>query len=221
MSASAVRDLFPPAVCPDMRRHGGGSLSPDASGTLPRDVDVVMGMHYHPDGKVETDQSEIGLYFTDTAPIRITSLITRGVLNLDIAPGERAHREEDTYTLPVDADVENVYEHMHLPGKSCRMWAELPDHSVRPLIRIDDWDFSWQATYHLKTRLHLPKGSRIHAEWVHDNSAANPHQFNDPPRRVTNGENSTNEMGGALIGVYVSNPTDNGILWITNLGHLW
>lgn len=28
-------------------------------------------------------------------------------------------------------------------------------------------------------------------------------------------------MGEALLGVYVSNPTDNGILWIANLGHLW
>lgn len=193
----------------------------DASGVLPKDVDVVLGMHYHPDGKIETDQSSIGLYFTDTPPVRVGSLVVMGVLNLDIAPGEKAHLEQDTYTLPVDVDVEAIYEHMHLLGKTCKMWAALPDGTTRPLIQIADWDFSWQATYQLKRRLHLPKGTVLHAEWTHDNSADNPHQFNNPPKRVTNGENSTNEMGGALINVYVANQRDNGILWIANLGHLW
>jgi len=193
----------------------------DASGILPKDVDVVFGMHYHPDGKEETDQSRIGLYFTDRPPTRIGSLITMGVLNLVIEPGEKAHREKDAYTLPVDVDVESIYEHMHLLGKTCKLWAELPDRTIRPLIQIADWDFSWQSDYHLKNRLHLPKGTVIHADWTYDNSADNPHQFNVPPKQITNGENSTNEMGGVLIKVFVANQQDNGILWIANLGHLW
>ena len=177
-------------------------------------------MHYHPDGKEETDQSCIGLYFTDKPPVRTSSMIVIGVLNLDIAAGEKAHLEKDSYTLPVDADVESIYEHMHLIGKTCRLWAELPDHTIRPLIKINDWDFSWQATYHLKERMKLPKGSVLHAEWTHDNTAENFRNPNNPIRRVTNGENSTDEMAGALINVYVKNPTDSGILWLANLGHL-
>lgn len=207
-----------PGYAPGM---GAEVFPADASGVLPKDVDVVLGMHYHPDGKAETDQSSIGLYFTDTPPVRVGSLVVMGVLNLDIAPGEKAHQEQDTYTLPVDVDVEAVYEHMHLLGKTCKMWAALPDGTTQPLIQIKDWDFSWQATYHLKRRLHLPRGTVLHAEWTHDNTADNPHQFNHPPRRVTSGENSTNEMGGALINVYVANHQDDGILWIANLGHLW
>ena len=200
---------------------GAEVYPPDASGTLPKDVDVVFGMHYHPDGKEETDQSSIGLYFTDRPPTRIGSLVTMGVLNLAIAPGDKTHLEQDTYTLPVDVDVDGIYEHMHLLGKTCKLWAELPDHTVRPLIKINDWDFSWQATYHLKNRMHLPRGTVIHAQWTYDNSADNPHQFNYPPKEITNGENSTNEMGGVLINVYVASPQDNGIIWIANLGHLW
>ena len=207
-----------PGYAPGM---GAEVFPADASGVLPKDVDVVMGMHYHPDGKVETDQSSIGLYFTDTPPVRVGSLVTMGALNLVIEPGEKAHLEQDTYKLPVDVDVEAVYEHMHLLGKTCKMWAALPDGTTRPLIRINDWDFSWQATYHLKRRLHLPRGTVLHAEWTHDNTADNPHQFNTPPKWVTSGENSTNEMGGALINVYVADQKDNGILWIANLGHLW
>lgn len=192
----------------------------DAAGQLPKDIDIVFGMHYHPTGKVETDQSSVGLYFTDKPPTRISSMVTIGVINLDIAPGDRAHKEQDTYTLPVDIELEAVYEHMHLIGKSCKLWAELPDHTIRPIIKINDWDFNWQTNYHLKERMHLPKGTVLHGEWTHDNSADNVRNPNQPPRRVTNGENSTDEMAGALLDVYVANDLDNGILWLTNLGHI-
>ena len=193
---------------------------PDASGTLPKDIDVVFGMHYHPTGKQENDQSSIGLYFTDKPPTRIGSLITMGVLNIEIEAGEKSHLEQDAYTLPVDVDVEALYEHMHLIGKSCKLWAELPDHSTRPIIKINDWDFNWQSTYHVKERIHLPKGTVLHGEWTHDNTAANIHNPNHPPKRVTYGENSTDEMAGTLVNVYVNSERDNGILWIANLGHL-
>lgn len=192
---------------------------PDASGVLPREIDVVFGMHYHPTGKEETDQSSIGLYFTDKPPTRSASMITMGVLNIDIAPGEKSHREQDTYVLPVDVDLEALYEHMHLIGKTCKLWAELPDHTIRPIIKINDWDFNWQSTYHVKKRIHLPRGTVLHGEWTHDNTADNPHNPNSPPKRVTNGESSTDEMAGVLIYVYVDSERDNGVLWITNLAH--
>ncbi len=192
----------------------------DAAAPLYKDVDVVFGMHYHPDGKIETDQTEIGLYFTDKKPTRSGSLLVLGVLNLDIAPGEKSHLETDEITLPVDVELDNVFEHMHLIGKTCKMWAELPDHTTVPLIKIDDWDFSWQTTYRLKKRLSLPKGTVIHGAWTHDNSADNFRNPNSPPKRVTNGENSTDEMAGALLNVYAKNEAETGILWLTMIGHL-
>ncbi len=206
-----------PGYVPGM---GAEVLPTDASAVLPKDIDLVFGMHYHPDGREETDQTLVGLYFTDKPPVKIGSLISMGVLNLDIAPGEKDHLEETTYTLPVDVEVESIYEHMHLIGKTCKLWAELPDHSTKPIIKINDWDFNWQSTYHVKERYRLPKGTILHGEWTHDNSADNPANPNHPPKRVTNGEDYVNEMAGVLINVYVSSDIDNGILWIANLGHL-
>ena len=220
-TSSGSLDFVPAGGLPGYAPGMGPEIYPaDASGVLPKNIDVVFGMHYHPTGKIETDQSCIGLYFTDKPPVRIGSLITMGVLHIDIPAGERAHPEQDSYTLPVDVDVEAIYEHMHLIGKGCKLWADLPDHTTRPLIKINDWDFNWQSTYHVKERAHLPKGTIVHAEWTHDNSAANIHNPNQPPKRVQYGENSTDEMAGVLINVYVNSPTDNGILWLTNLGHL-
>ena len=195
-------------------------MPPDAAAPLYKDVDVVFGMHYHPDGKAETDQTCIGLYFTDKKPTRAGALVVVGVLNLDIAAGEKAHLEKDDFTLPVDVELDNVFEHMHLIGKTCKMWAELPDHTTVPLIKINDWDFSWQTTYHLKKRISLPKGTIIHGEWTHDNTADNIRNPNSPPKEVKNGENSTDEMAGALLNVYTKNDVDNGILWLTLLGHI-
>ncbi len=50
--------------------------------------------------------------------------------------------------MPVE--IEAIYEHMHLIGKTCKIWAELPDHTIRHIIKINDWDFNWQSTYHVK-----------------------------------------------------------------------
>ena len=199
---------MPPAVMPL-----------DSAGTLFKEVDVVFGMHYHPDGKEESDQSQIGLYFTDKKPTRSSAMLAMGVLNLDIAPGEKAHLEEDSLTLPVDVELDNVFEHMHLIGKTCKLWAELPDHTTMPLIKINDWDFNWQMTYQYKKRIALPKGTILHGVWTHDNSADNIRNFNSPPKRVTNGESSTDEMAGCLLGVYAKSDIDTGILWLTLLGH--
>ena len=206
-----------PGYVPGM---GAEVLPTDASAVLPKDIDLVFGMHYHPDGREEMDQTSVGLYFTDKPPVKIGSLISMGVLNIDIAPGEKDHLEETTYTLPVDVEVESIYEHMHLIGKTCKLWAELPDHSTKPIIKINDWDFNWQSTYHVKERYRLPKGTILHGEWTHDNSADNPANPNHPPKRVTNGEDYVNEMAGVLINVYVNSDLDNGVLWIANLGHL-
>lgn len=199
---------------------GAEVLPDDASGVLPKDIDLVFGMHYHPYGREAADQTSVGLYFTDKPPKKIGSLIAMGVLNIDIAPGEKDHLEETTYTLPVDVEVESVYEHMHLIGKTCKLWAELPDHSTKPIIKINDWDFNWQSTYHVRERYRLPKGTILHGEWTHDNSADNPANPNHPPKEVKNGEDYVNEMAGVLINVFVDSPLDNGILWVANLGHL-
>ena len=72
----------------------------------------------------------------------------------------------------------------------------------------------------MKERIHLPKGTVLRAEWTRDNSAENIHDPNHPPKRVTYGENSTDEMAGVLINIYVNSDTDNGIIWIANLTHL-
>jgi hypothetical protein len=69
-----------------------------------------------------------------------------------------------------------------------------PDGRTQDLIRIDDWDFSWQNTYAFDQPLDVPKGSVLHVVAHYDNSAGNPRNPNRPPKLVKWGEATTDEM---------------------------
>lgn len=185
----------------------------DAAVLLPRRVDVVLSMHYHPSGRPEPDQSSIALYFTDVPPRRTPGVLLMGVLNLRIAAGDRSHTTTTCYELPVDVEVTGIGPHMHLIGRDVWMWAEPPAGPAIPLIWIRDWDFNWQGTYRPAKPLRLPRGTRIWGQWTHDNSAANPANPHVPPREIRNGGNSTDEMAGAWIYVILDRPEDSRRLW--------
>ncbi|HEX4132361.1 MAG TPA: hypothetical protein VHZ24_20180 [Pirellulales bacterium] len=161
---------------------------------LRKDSDLVMQVHYHPNGKPETDQSELGIYFTREPAKRIVAGIFVVNRDIHIPPGEKQHRVAAEFTTPVDIEAVGVSPHMHYLGREMRVTAHLPDGSEQAMIWVRDWDFNWQTQYLYKQPMKLPAGTRIVAEAVYDNSADNPRNPNDPPRWVSFGEQTTNEM---------------------------
>jgi hypothetical protein len=115
--------------------------------------------------------------------------------DIDIPPGEKNYTIKGSYTVPVDVRVLSVMAHAHYLGKDIRADATLPDGSTKPLLWIQDWDFNWQDRYDYKEPVFLPKGTRIDATISYDNSADNPRNPCNPPRRVTWGVQSLDEMG--------------------------
>ena len=66
---------------------------PDGVGKfLRKGSDLVLQIHYHPDGKPETDQSVVGVYFTPKPARRIVGGIAVRTRNLDIPPGEKHYQ---------------------------------------------------------------------------------------------------------------------------------
>ena len=63
-----------------------------------------------------------------------------------------------------------------------------------PLVWIKDWDFNWQGSYAFVEPVRLPKGSVIKLEATYDNSPDNPHNPSSPPKPVSWGEQTTDEM---------------------------
>jgi hypothetical protein len=80
-----------------------------------------------------------------------------------------------------------------------KVWARMQDDSIQPLIHIDDWDFNWQGFYFYRTPVALPVGSWIELVAAWDNSEGNPRNPNRPPRAVSWGERTIDEMGHVAI----------------------
>ncbi len=167
---------------------------------LSKGSDLVVQTHFHPSGKAEKEILTFGIYFAAKAPERfLLSLQLPPAFGLfsgiDIPPGKADFTVTDSFTLPVDADLIGVSPHAHYLGKLFRGWAVLPDGKTESLFLIKDWDFNWQGTYFYKHARRLPKGTVLHAEVIWDNSADNERNPNQPPKRVTWGEGTDDEMG--------------------------
>lgn len=168
---------------------------------LKKGSDLVVQMHYHPTGKVETDQSEIGLYFVKKPvaeslkePAKLVGSIWMANYEMDIPAGEQRYARSTTYTLPKEVILVGVVPHMHLLGKAMKVSATMPDKSVKTLIDIQNWNYNWQDEYYYERPFKLPAGTRLHVEAVFDNSADNPSNPSSPPKRVTWGDGTTDEM---------------------------
>jgi len=115
-------------------------------------------------------------------------------------------------TLPVDVNVYGALAHAHYLAKDIKATATLPDGTVKPLIWIDNWDFNWQETYTYKQSFALPKGTRIDATIVYDNSPDNPRNPSNPPKRAQFGEESFDEMGMVGLTLITARKEDEPVL---------
>src|SRR5262249_44607374 len=161
---------------------------------LPANSDVVVQVHYHPSGKPETDRSRIGVHFS-RKPIKQTMQWSlAGKFDLKIPAGESNHEARAQWRIPVDVEALAVTPHMHMLGRDMHMWVTFPDGRDQDLITIPNWDFAWQNTYYFETPLKLPEGTVLKLTAHYDNSEANPHNPNKPPKLVKFGEGTNDEM---------------------------
>lgn len=164
-------------------------------------TDLLLQLHMLPTGKPEPIQSQVGLFFAAEPPTRRPAMLRLGRKDLDIPAGEANYPIRDTYKLPVDVEVLTIYPHAHYLGAETKAYAELPDGKREWLIWIEDWDFNWQDDYRFLEPVFLPAGSTLVMEYAYDNSAQNPRNPHDPPRRVRYGLHSADEMGDLTLQV--------------------
>lgn len=177
-------------------------LPDDMAWRLDPETDLIVNLHLQPTGKPEKVEAMVGLYFTDQPPRRqpmLLQLENDGAI--DIPPGSAAAMVADHLILPIDVDLLAIYPHAHYLGKHVRAWAELPGGRQTQLLRIDDWDINWQATYTYRAPVHLPAGTRVAMQIGYDNRTDNPRNPNHPPRRVRAGDRATDEMGHVWLQV--------------------
>lgn len=181
---------------------------PELAWRLEPGSDLVIELHMQPSGKPELVRPSIGLFFGEAAPTRTPLMLRLGRQNIDIPVGARDHQVADSFVLPVDVEVHAIQPHSHSRATQVDGTATLPDGSTKSLISIPRWDFRWQHVYRFTQPYLLPKGTRLSMDYRFDNSAENPRNPFQPPRRARWGQRSSDEMGDLWIQVLPKNASD-------------
>lgn len=156
--------------------------------------DLVIQIHFHPSGKVEQEQSTVAIYLTKVTPKKLFVSFPSGERKIDIAPGDNHYVIDKSFVLPIGVELQGVFPHAHLLCREVKVDATLPDGKEIPVIWIKDWDWNWQGEYLYTTPMKLPPGTKVHQHFVYDNSPANVHNPNNPPKEVRYGEQTGDEM---------------------------
>lgn len=159
---------------------------------------IILQVHYPAGTEGKQDFTAVRLVYSDapsTREVFISPLLNRKNIvdgPLRLPPGQ-VKTFTQRITIPNDATVFSVMPHMHLLGKSIEINLMTLKDTI-PVISIPHWDFHWQMAYTFKTLQKVPRGSVLESKVTYDNTEENPHNPSIPPKEVTWGEGTTDEM---------------------------
>ncbi|MBI4472853.1 MAG: thiol-disulfide isomerase [Acidobacteria bacterium] len=189
--------------------RGEGSASNLLGGTAPGDppnrypegtaklvktgTNIVLQMHYTPNGEPTKDRSSVGLFFAKVPPKK--TAVTGAAMNVRfvIPPGDPNYEVKSSWTAKEDIHLVGLMPHMHVRGKDFTYTVTYPDGRSEIILSVPRYDFNWQLGYRFKQLIALPKDSRIDCVAHFDNSINN--KFNpDPTKEVRWGDQTWEEM---------------------------
>ncbi|HYI09249.1 MAG TPA: ascorbate-dependent monooxygenase [Thermoanaerobaculia bacterium] len=179
---------------------------------LPAGSRLVLQVHYHPhDGDshgvqhIDADRTELGVYLAAEKPAQAMRVVPLVNMGFTIPPHDANYRVDAELPIktPFPIKIWFVAPHMHLLGRKMTVQMTPPNGIAQCLIDIQDWDFNWQGAYRYKSPIDVPAGSRLSLTAWYDNSTSNPRNPNNPPKPVSWGEETTDEMCLAFLGVTV------------------
>lgn len=156
--------------------------------------DIVLDTHFHPTGKPEVEQTTIGLYLSKEPVEHVVVRVSLSKFDFKVSPGAPNYQIWTGCTMPVDFELLGFSPHSHYLCKEIKAWAIPPNKEAEKLIYIKNFDFNKQAYYQNKKPVEFPKGTKIRAEFVFDNTKNNFANPNNPPRKVFFGPRTVDEM---------------------------
>jgi hypothetical protein len=208
----SLASLQLPGYAPGARPH---VFSNGMAVRLPPNSDLVVQVHYAPTTTDEPDSSSFNLFFADKPAKRYVNafaMLTGTLRNGPFVINPNTVKEfHGVYKTPIDISLVGIAPHSHLLGKNWRVFAITPARDTIPLVHVRDWDFNWQGAYYFKKMKYLPKNSEIHAYATYDNTTNNPLNPNNPPKKVTWGEATTDEMYFLPIAFVPYEPGDENL----------
>jgi mono/diheme cytochrome c family protein/thiol-disulfide isomerase/thioredoxin len=173
---------------------------PDTAKLLPAGVDILLQIHYTPNGVAVKDLPSVGVEFVDQPTYELK---TRAASNEDFAipPGAEHFAVDAEYEFDRPTRIMSFFPHTHLRGVGFEYEIHYPDGTVNKILDLPRYDFNWQMTYTLADPLDVPAGTVMKAKGWYDNSAKNPANP-DPTATVRNGQQSWDEMMVAYVTTY-------------------
>ena len=184
----------------------------DAGMLIPANMDLVVQLHYTPNGKEVVDRPRVGFTLAKSPPknqyvVYITAApsdaesfaIPPYADNWESPPAESVFNE--------DVQIVGMMPHMHVRGKDMTFRLEYPDGRQEVILRLPRYDFNWQIHFVPSTALRVPKGTKLVVTAHFDNSPRN--KFNpDPSRTVYYGDQTWEEMMQGWVAVVVDKKID-------------
>jgi hypothetical protein len=200
--------VYVPGIQPhDYRVHGAANL-------IKANSDIVIQLHYTPNGKDVVDVTKIGFTLAKEPPKRrfiMYSPQTPQIANRDVF---RIPAGDPNWKSPpvdgkfnVDAELVWFMPHMHVRGKDMTYTLTHPTGESEVVLSVPKYDFEWQLGYETAKPIQVKKGAKLHVDAHYDNSANN--KFNpDPTKDVFSGTQTWEEMMAAFFGVVVDVDVD-------------
>ncbi|NRA11352.1 MAG: T9SS type A sorting domain-containing protein [Crocinitomicaceae bacterium] len=161
---------------------------------------IYLGMHFPSGSYGEYDDTKVIFHFYPIGETGIRELTTDILLDnwTFSLPPEQITPVSDIYPssggLLTDYSLVNIFPHMHLIGKSMKVYGIKPNFDTLKLMDLPEWDFEWQDFYYYKNMQKAEVGTVLHADAVYDNTSGNPNNPNTPPITVGAGLNTADEM---------------------------
>jgi hypothetical protein len=198
--------VYAPGSSPQVWPEGMAKL-------IPKGSDLVIELHYTPNGHAVEDQTKVAMVFAKTPPAKRVISLQMYPDHLDIPAGDDDVRVTVWGTLPNDALLLGFFPHMHLRGKAFEYDRILPGGRPDVMLRVSHYNFHWQLFYRLAQPISLRKGTRLVWTAWYDNSANNPLNP-DPTVDVHWGEQSWDEMMVGFFDVAVDPSVDRKSFFI-------
>jgi hypothetical protein len=168
-------------------------LRPGQAKLIKAGSDIVLEVHYTPNGKATSDQARLGLIFAKQTPKE--RVLTLSAVNgtFKIPPGDPNYRVDASFEVPREVKLVGLHPHMHTRGKDFEYRLVFPNGETKTILKVPAYNWHWQLWYNLAEPIILPKGTKIECTAHFDNSPNNP-ENPDPTKTIIWGQQNWDEM---------------------------
>jgi hypothetical protein len=182
-------------------------LDHKAAKLIPAGSDLLIEMHYTPNGKPGDDQTQVGFVLAKGLPEKRIVNLNIMDTTFEIPPGAPNYAGHATATFNQPVTLVYTQPHLHMRGKDMDVKLVYPTGESETLVSVPHYNYLWQNIYFEDKPIEVPQGTRVELSAHWDNSANNPLNP-DPAKAIKWGPQSWDEMLVGFVGVIVDRDAD-------------